>query len=153
MKTYAVKESDIERGWYVFDAQGQVLGRLASQVANLLRGKHKTIFSPHLDVGDHVVIVNASGIRVTGAKESDKLYRTHSGYLGSLRTRNLAAVRSTFPERVLEHAIKGMLPKNALGRQMYRKLHVYAGASHPHLSQQPQPWTEPSAERTTEGKN
>ncbi|HZQ98509.1 MAG TPA: 50S ribosomal protein L13 [Chloroflexota bacterium] len=139
MKTYAVKASDIQRSWYVVDADGQVLGRLASEIARVLRGKHKPIYTPHLDTGDFVVVVNAEKVRVTGAKESDKLYYRHSGYPGGLRAESVAQVRARFPERLIERAVKGMLPHNALGRQMYRKLKVYAGPSHPHASNGPKP--------------
>jgi large subunit ribosomal protein L13 len=139
MKTHAVKASEIQRTWYVVDAEGQVLGRLASEVAQILRGKHKPIYSPHLDTGDFVVVVNAGKIQVTGAKETQKFYYKHSGYPGGLRKESVAAVRARFPERIVERAIKGMLPHNALGRQMYRKLKVYSGPAHPHGSNNPQP--------------
>jgi large subunit ribosomal protein L13 len=139
MKTHAVKASEIERAWHVVDADGKVLGRLASEVASLLRGKHKPIFSPHLDTGDFVVVVNAAKIRVTGAKLTDKRYYRHSGYPGGLRSETLQAVQSKFPERVVEHAVKGMLPHNALGRKMYSKLRVYPGATHPHVTTQAAP--------------
>jgi large subunit ribosomal protein L13 len=139
MKTYAVKASDIQRNWYVVDADGQVLGRLASEIARVLRGKHKPIYTPHLDTGDFVVVVNAEKVRVTGAKESDKFYYRHSGYPGGLRAESVAQVRARFPERLIERAVKGMLPHNALGRQMYRKLKVYAGPNHPHASNGPKP--------------
>ena len=134
MKTYAVKASEIQRSWFVVDAEGQVLGRLASEIAQILRGKHKPIYTPHMDTGDFVVVVNAEKIRVTGAKETQKFYYHHSGYPGGLRTQSTAEVRRKFPERLIEHAVKGMLPHNVLGRQMYRKLKVYAGAKHPHVS-------------------
>lgn len=139
MKTHAVKASEIQRAWYVVDADGQVLGRLASEVARILRGKHKPIYSTHLDTGDFVVVVNAAKIQVTGLKETQKMYYRHSGYPGGLRQESVAAVRGRFPERIVERAIKGMLPHNPLGRQMYRKLKVYAGPSHPHQSNNPQP--------------
>jgi large subunit ribosomal protein L13 len=139
MKTYAVKASDIQRNWYVVDADGQVLGRLASEIARVLRGKHKPIYTPHLDTGDFVVVVNAEKVRVTGAKESDKFYYRHSGYPGGLRAESVAQVRARFPERLIERAVKGMLPHNALGRQIYRKLKVYAGPNHPHASNGPKP--------------
>ncbi|TAK20079.1 MAG: 50S ribosomal protein L13 [Chloroflexota bacterium] len=139
MKTHAVKASEIDRAWHVVDAEGQVLGRLASEIAQILRGKHKPIFSAHLDTGDFVIVLNAAKVRVTGNKETEKLYRRHSGYPGSMKTRTLANVRATFPERIIERAVRGMLPSNALGRQMYRKLRVYPGAEHPHEAQRPQP--------------
>src|SRR5262249_24096834 len=119
MKTHAVKASEIERSWYVVDGDGQVLGRLASEVAQILRGKQKAIYAPHLDTGDFVVVVNASKFQLTGKKETQKQYYRHSGYPGGLRQENVAAVRARFPERIVERAIKGMLPHNALGRQMY----------------------------------
>ena len=138
MKTHAVKASEIQRSWYVVDAEGQVLGRLASEIAQILRGKHKPIYTPHLDTGDFVVVVNAAKIQLTGDKETQKMYHRHSGYPGGLKSVNVAHVRSRFPERIVEHAVKGMLPHNALGRQMYRKLKVYGGAAHPHASNNPQ---------------
>ncbi|MBI3972435.1 MAG: 50S ribosomal protein L13 [Chloroflexi bacterium] len=140
MKTYSPKASEIERHWWVVDAQGQILGRLASAIANRLRGKDKPIFSPHMDTGDHVIVVNAEKIRVTGRKLEQKTYYRHSGYPGGLRATSLAAQLQKHPERVLEAAVRGMLPKNALGREVYRKLKVYAGPTHPHTAQQPQPW-------------
>jgi large subunit ribosomal protein L13 len=141
MKTHAVKASEIQRSWFVVDADGQVLGRLASEIAQILRGKHKPIYSPHLDTGDFVVVVNADKIQVTGAKETQKFYYRHSGYPGGLKKRSVAETRSKFPERIIEHAVKGMLPHNVLGRQMYRKLKVYRGATHPHKTNNPQPLT------------
>jgi large subunit ribosomal protein L13 len=138
MKTHAVKASEIERKWYVVDAEGQILGRLASDVAQILRGKHKPIYSPHLDTGDYVVVINAERIKVTGSKESQKNYYRHSGYPGALKTRALKDVRAKFPERIIERAVKGMLPHNALGHHMYRKLRVYAGPTHPHMTNHPE---------------
>ena len=142
-KTYVAprEEALAKRAWWVIDAEGKPLGRLASRIATVLRGKNKPIFSPHLDTGDFVVVVNAEKIAVTGAKETDKFYYRHSGYPGGLKKRSVAEVRSKFPERIVEHAVKGMLPHNALGRQMYRKLKVYRGASHPHATNNPQPLT------------
>ncbi|MBI2940330.1 MAG: 50S ribosomal protein L13 [Chloroflexi bacterium] len=137
MKTYAVKLGDIKRNWLVVDAEGQTLGRFASRVAGLLRGKHKPIFSPHLDVGDYVIVVNAAKVRVTGEKLTQKQYYRHSGYPGGLKTELLRDVLAKRPERVIEHAVKGMLPHNALGHQLLRKLKVYAGPTHPHAAQQP----------------
>lgn len=140
MKTYIVKEKDIEREWFVVDAEGQNLGRLATQIASILRGKHKPIFTPHLDVGDFVVVVNAEKVEVTGQKLTDKLYRRHSLYPGGLKTLSLEQMLTKYPERVVEHAVRGMLPKNKLGRAMFKKLKVYTGPSHPHEAQQPQPF-------------
>lgn len=138
MKTYSVKAGDIQRDWYVVDAQDQVLGRLATRVAGVLRGKHKVSFSPHLDVGDYVVVVNARDVRLTGKKETQKEYFRHSGHMGGERFVPFRKLIRTHPERVIEKAVKGMLPKNALGRQMARKLKVYAGPDHPHAAQKPQ---------------
>lgn len=139
IKTHAVKAREITRAWHVVDAEGKVLGRLASEVAQILRGKHKPIYSTHLDTGDFVVVVNAAKIRVTGNKETEKLYHRHSGYPGGHKSESLAHLRSRFPERVVEHAIKGMLPHNALGRKMYTKLRVYPGSTHPHGTHHPKP--------------
>jgi len=135
VKTYSPKAAEIVRQWHVIDASGQTLGRLSSQIAQLLKGKHKAYYAPHMDVGDFVVVVNAEKVRVTGDKLENKNYYRHSGYPGGLTTISLAAQLRAHPERVLEHAIRGMLPHNALGRAMYRKLKVYAGPSHPHSSQ------------------
>jgi large subunit ribosomal protein L13 len=132
-------ELESTRSWILVDAQGVVLGRLASRVATILRGKHKRTFSPHCDVGDHVVVVNAEKIHLTGRKGHDKLYRTHSGYIGSLREVTADQMRERHPERMIEWAVQGMLPKNRLGRAMAKKLKVYRGGEHPHQAQQPQP--------------
>lgn len=137
MKTYAVKASEIDRGWWLIDATDQPLGRLATRVATLLAGKHKPTWSPHLDTGDHVVIVNASRVRVTGNKLSQKRYYRHSNYPGGLREESLADLLARKPERAIEMAVKGMLPQNRLGKAMFRKLKVYAGADHPHQAQRP----------------
>jgi large subunit ribosomal protein L13 len=137
VKTYAVKASEIERQWWVVDASDQTLGRLATRIATLLEGKHKPIYSPHLDTGDHVVVVNAARIKVTGAKLTQKQYYRHSGYPGGFREESLAALMERKPELVIERAVKGMLPQNRLGRAMFKKLKVYAGAEHPHQAQQP----------------
>jgi large subunit ribosomal protein L13 len=137
VKTYAVKASEIERRWWVVDATDQTLGRLATRIATLLEGKHKPTYSPHLDTGDHVVVINAARIRVTGNKLVDKSYFRHSNYPGGLKEESLAAVMARKPELVIERAVKGMLPQNRIGRAMYRKLKVYAGAEHPHQAQQP----------------
>ena len=139
MPTSMPKESDIQRKWYVVDAQGQVLGRLASRVATVLRGKHKPTFSPHLDVGDHVVVINAEKVQLTGRKLKDKQYRWHTGYIGGLKEVSAETMLRTHPDRVIEWAVEGMLPKNRLGRAMAKKLKVYRGAEHPHDAQQPQP--------------
>jgi large subunit ribosomal protein L13 len=137
VKTYAVKASDIERRWWVVDATDQTLGRLATRVATLLEGKHKPTYSPHLDTGDHVVVINAARIRVTGKKLVDKTYARHSNYPGGFREETLGALMERKPELAIERAVKGMLPQNRLGRAMFRKLKVYAGAEHPHQAQQP----------------
>jgi large subunit ribosomal protein L13 len=139
MKTYSLKPSEIERNWYLVDAQGRVLGRLASEIATILRGKRKPTYSPHLDNGDHVVVINADKVVVSGKKRQQKLYRHHSGYPGGLRSRTFAQLMASKPERILRQAVRGMLPHNRLGRQMLKKLRVYAGPEHPHLSQKPQP--------------
>jgi len=139
VKTHAVKAGEIERRWYVVDAQGKTLGRLATEVARILRGKHKPTFSPHLDVGDHVIIINAEKIKVTGKKLDTKRYHRYSGYLGGLTSIVLREQLEKHPERVLIHAIRGMLPKSRLGRAMLKKLKVYAGNKHPHAAQKPQP--------------
>jgi large subunit ribosomal protein L13 len=138
VKTYAVKASDIERQWWVVDASDQTLGRLATRVATLLEGKHKPTYSPHLDTGDHVVVVNAGRIKVTGNKLLQKRYYRHSGYPGGLKEESLQALMARKPELVLERAVKGMLPQNRLGRAMIKKLKVYGGSNHPHQAQQPQ---------------
>lgn len=137
MKTYSIKESEIIRNWYVVDATGQTLGRLSSKVAAVLRGKHKPDFTPWLDNGDFVIIVNAERIQVTGKRQDDKIYYHYSGYPGGMKSINLRGQLATHPERVLMASIKGMLPHNRLGRQMIKKLKVYAGSDHPHAAQQP----------------
>lgn len=139
MRTFTGKTAEIERDWYVVDAEGQTLGRLASRIAPILKGKHKPIYTPHLDCGDFVVIVNAEKVRVTGRKLDQKLYHRHSGYPGGLTSITLRDQLARHPERVLYAAVKGMLPKNKLGRRMIKKLKVYAGDSHPHQAQQPRP--------------
>ena len=139
MKTYAVKASEIERTWWVVDATDQTLGRLATRIATLLEGKHKPIYSPHLDTGDHVVVVNAGKIRVTGDKLAQKTYYRHSGYPGGIKSRTLAEMLERKPEEVIRKAVKGMLPRNRLARQQLTKLKVYAGPDHPHEAQKPQP--------------
>jgi len=139
VKTYSAREEDIERQWYVVDAQGKTLGRLSSEIAKVLRGKHKPIYTPHVDCGDYVIVVNAKKVWVTGRKMDQKVYYRHSGYPGGLREVRLREQLDRFPERVIESAVKGMLPKNRLGRRMFKKLKVYAGTEHPHAAQQPQP--------------
>jgi large subunit ribosomal protein L13 len=139
MKTYTAKPQDIRREWHLVDATDKTLGRLATEVAHRLRGKHKPTFTPHMDTGDHIVIVNAEKIRVTGNKLDDKYYHRHTGYIGNLKSVKLGRLLETHPERVIQYAVKGMLPKNPLGRAMYKKLHVYAGPEHPHAAQQPAP--------------
>jgi large subunit ribosomal protein L13 len=137
VKTYTVRKGDIKREWYVVDAQGKTLGRLASEIAKILRGKHKPIYVPHLDCGDYVIVVNAEKVRVTGRKLDQKFYYRHSGYPGGLKSISLRDQLQKHPTRVLEAAVRGMLPKNRLGRAIIKKLKVYAGGSHPHQAQQP----------------
>jgi large subunit ribosomal protein L13 len=138
VRTISAKEQDIQRDWYVIDAQGQTLGRLASRVATLLRGKHKPIYTPHVDCGDYVVIVNAEKIHVTGQKMTQKKYYRHSGYPGGIKEITLRDQLQKFPDRVIEAAVRGMLPRNRLGRRMFKKLKVYSGPNHPHEAQKPQ---------------
>lgn len=138
-RTFVTKKEDVQRDWYVVDAAGQTLGRLATRVAYVLRGKHKPIFSPSVDVGDFVVVVNADKVHVTGRKLDQKTYYRHTGYPGGLKEITLRNQLQQHPTRVIEHAVKGMLPKNRLGRQMFKKLKVYAGPDHPHTAQQPKP--------------
>ena len=138
MRTYIAKPADIKRKWYLVDAEGEVLGRLASRVAAILRGKHKPIYSPHMDVGDHVIIVNAEKIRVTGKKAKNKTYFRHSGYPGGVTMEKYSDLQKKHPERILEKAIWGMLPHNRLGRKMYKKLKVHAGKEHGHQAQRPE---------------
>ena len=136
--TFMANAQNIERKWYVVDAEGKTIGRLATEVAAILRGKHKPTFTPHVDTGDHVIILNASKVELTGKKLTDKIYYRHSMHPGGLKTRTALEMRTNYPEKMLELAIKGMLPKNSLGRQMFKKLHVYAGSEHPHQAQQPE---------------
>jgi len=138
MNTWTVRPGDIERKWYIVDANDLILGRLATQIATLLRGKHRPQYSPNADCGDHVIVINAEKIRVTGKKESDKVYYRHSGYAGGLHSITLEKQREKFPERIIELAVKGMMPKGPLGRSMLKKLKVYAGEDHPHTAQQPE---------------
>ncbi|HEV8308848.1 MAG TPA: 50S ribosomal protein L13 [Methylomirabilota bacterium] len=139
MPTFMPKKERITRKWYLVDAEGKVLGRLAARVATLLIGKHKPIYAPHLDVGDHVVVINAEKVHLTGQKLTDKLYRWHSGYIGGLREVRAETMLRTHPERMIEWAVTGMLPKTKLGRAMAKKLKVYRGADHPHAAQHPEP--------------
>jgi large subunit ribosomal protein L13 len=138
MKTFSAKPADVKRDWYIVDAEGKTLGRLASELARRLRGKHKPEYTPHVDTGDYIVVVNCEKVRVTGNKMKDKMYHHHTGYIGNLKSISLEKLLEKAPERVIENAVKGMLPKNPLGRAMFKKLKVYAGADHPHAAQQPQ---------------
>ena len=137
MKTYSAKPNAVEQEWYIVDAEGKTLGRLASEIAHRLRGKHKPEYTPHVDTGDYIVVVNAEKIQVTGNKAKDKIYYKHTGYVGNLKSISFEKLIDKAPERVLQTAVKGMLPKNPLGRKMFSKLKVYAGESHPHAAQQP----------------
>jgi len=139
MKTFSAKAHEVQRDWFVVDATDRVLGRLASQIALRLRGKHKAIYTPHVDTGDFIVVVNAKKIRVTGNKGEDKMYYRHTGYPGGIYETNFNKLRARHPSRVLEKAVKGMLPKGPLGYAMIKKMKVYAGAEHPHAAQQPKP--------------
>jgi len=139
MTTVMPKDGAVDRKWFLLDAQDQVLGRLATRVATILRGKHKVVFAPHLDVGDHVVVINAGKVHLTGRKMTDKVYRWHTGYIGGLREVSAERMLRTHPERVIEWAVQGMLPKGRLGRAMFKKLKVYRGAEHPHAAQKPEP--------------
>ena len=138
MKTFSAKPDAVQRGWYVVDASGKVLGRLASEIARRLRGKHKPEFTPHVDTGDYIVVVNADKLRVTGRKAQNKIYHRHSTYPGGIYSESFAKLQARQPERVLKLAVKGMLPKGPLGYAMLKKMKVYTGASHPHSAQQPQ---------------
>ena len=139
MKTFSAKAESVKRDWYVIDATDKVLGRLSTEIARRLRGKHKPEYTPHVDTGDYIIVINAEKVRVTGNKETDKMYHHHTGYIGSLKSTNLAKLRQEHPERIIQKSVKGMLPKNALGRAMFKKLKVYAGDAHNHAAQQPQP--------------
>mgnify|MGYP001266437884 FL=1 len=139
MKTYSAKPETVERQWYVVDAEGKALGRLASEIATRLRGKHKPAYTPHVDTGDYIIVVNADKVRVTGRKETDKVYYHHSGFPGGIKSITLDKLREKAPHRIIETAVRGMLPKGPLGRDMFRKLRVYAGSEHNHAAQQPQP--------------
>lgn len=139
MKTFYPTPQDIKRDWFVVDAEDKILGRLATEVASRLRGKHKAEYTPSVDMGDYIVVINAEKVAVTGNKLEDKMYHHHTGYIGNLKSMNLSTLLEKHPERVIEKAVKGMLPRNSLGRAMYKKLKVYVGAEHPHTAQQPQP--------------
>jgi len=138
MTTFVAKPADVKRDWYVIDAEGKTLGRMATEIARRLRGKHKPEYTPHVDTGDYIVVINAEKVNVTGNKRKGKIYYRHTGYPGGLKQANFEIMINNFPERVVELAVKGMLPKGPLGRAMYTKLKVYAGAEHPHAAQQPQ---------------
>ena len=138
MKTYSAKTNEVDQAWLLVDAEGQTLGRMAAEIAHRLRGKHKPEFTSHIDTGDFVVVVNCEKVKVTGNKAKDKIYHAHSGYPGGLKSISFEKLIERAPERVMQNAVKGMLPKNALGRAMFKKLKVYAGSEHPHGAQQPQ---------------
>ena len=137
MKTYSAKPNAVKQDWYVVDADGKTLGRLATEIAHRLRGKHKPEYTPHVDTGDYIIVVNAEKVAVTGNKAKDKMYHHHTGYVGNLKSISFEKLIGSAPERAIQSAVKGMLPHNPLGRQMFAKLKVYAGASHPHAAQQP----------------
>ena len=140
MKSYIAKPADIDHKWYVIDAEDKTLGKVAAEIAMILRGKKKPIYTPHVDCGDYVVVVNAEKLAVTGKKENQKIYKSHSGYPGGLKETTLAELRAKKPEEIIRHAVKGMMPKGKLGRQMFKKLKVYAGPEHPHAAQNPEEW-------------
>ena len=148
MRSFVPTAGSVERQWHVIDAEGQVLGRVATEAARLLQGKHKAVYTPHIDTGDHVVVVNAAKVRLTGRKEEQKLYRYHSGYEGGLREERATEVRAKQPTRLVEEAVRGMLPKTKMGEAMWRKLKVYAGAEHPHAAQKPKALTAGLSART-----
>ncbi|MGY6216336.1 50S ribosomal protein L13 [Methylolobus aquaticus] len=137
MKTFSAKPAEVKRDWFVIDADGKTLGRLSTEIARRLRGKHKPVYTPHVDTGDYIIVVNAEKVRVTGTKEQDKVYYKHTGYIGNMKSITLGKLRQRKPERIIETAVQGMLPKNPLGRAMFRKLKVYAGPTHNHQAQQP----------------
>ena len=137
MKTFSAKPAEVKRDWYIVDAAGKTLGRLSTELARRLRGKHKAEYTPHVDTGDYLIVINAEKVRVTGNKEQDKIYYKHTGYIGNMKSVSLGKLRQTYPERIIETAVKGMLPKNPLGRAMFKKLKVYAGEAHGHQAQQP----------------
>lgn len=137
MKTFSAKEAEVKRQWLLIDADGKTLGRLATEIARRLKGKHKPEYTPHVDTGDYIIVINAEKVVVTGNKKTDKLYHRHTGYIGGIKSISYDKLQSSYPERIIEKAVKGMLPRNPLGRAMYKKLKVYAGGSHPHAAQQP----------------
>ena len=139
MKTFSAKPAEVRRDWYVIDADEKTLGRLSTEVARRLRGKHKAEYTPHVDTGDYIIVINAEKVRVTGNKEQDKIYYKHTGFIGNMKSVSLGKLRATHPERIIQTAVKGMLPKNPLGRAMFKKLKVYAGNEHGHQAQQPKP--------------
>ena len=141
MKSYIAKPAEVERKWYVIDAEDKTLGKIAAEVASILRGKKKPIYTPHVDTGDYVIVINAEKVRVTGNNEEQKIYKSHSGYPGGLKETTLRELRAKKPEEIIRHAVKGMMPKGKLGRQMFKKLKVYAGPEHPHTAQNPEEWT------------
>jgi large subunit ribosomal protein L13 len=140
MSSYIAKPQEVEKKWYVIDAEGKTLGRLASEVASILRGKKKPIYTPHIDTGDYVIIINAEKVEVTGKKRKDKIYKRHTGYPGGLKEVTFDKLQAKHPEEIIRHAVKGMMPKGPLGRQMYKKLKVYAGPAHDHAAQKPEVW-------------
>lgn len=137
MKTFSAKPAEVKRDWYVIDAEGKTLGRLATEIARRLRGKHKPEYTPHVDTGDYIIVINAQKVGVTGSKETDKMYYRHTGYVGNMKSTSLGKLRQTFPDRIISTAVQGMLPKNPLGRAMFKKLKIYAGSEHNHQAQQP----------------
>jgi large subunit ribosomal protein L13 len=137
MKTFSAKPAEVKRDWYVIDAEGKTLGRLATEIARRLRGKHKPEYTPHVDTGDYIIVVNAEKVGVTGNKEKDKIYYHHTGYVGNMKSVALGKLRQTFPDRIISIAVQGMLPKNPLGRAMFKKLKIYSGPEHHHQAQQP----------------
>ena len=139
MKTFSAKPETVKRDWYVVDASGKTLGRLATEIARRLRGKHKPEYTPHVDTGDYIIVVNAGDVKVTGRKLQDKMYYRHTGYIGNMKSTNLEKLLAEKPEKAIQYAVKGMMPKNPLGRAMFKKLRVFAGAEHPHEAQQPKP--------------
>jgi len=138
MKTFSAKAETVQRDWFLIDATDKTLGRLSTEIARRLRGKHKPEYTPHVDTGDYIVVINAEKVKVTGNKEEDKMYHHHTGFIGSLKSVNLSKLRATHPDRIIKNSVKGMMPKNALGKAMFKKLKVYAGATHEHTAQQPQ---------------
>ncbi len=138
MKTFSAKAETVQRDWFLIDATDKTLGRLSTEIARRLRGKHKPEYTPHVDTGDYIVVINAEKVKVTGNKEQDKIYYHHTGYIGNLKSINLAKLRATHPDRIIKNSVKGMMPKNSLGKAMFKKLKVYAGATHEHTAQQPQ---------------